>query len=59
MYVVTYHCLMVAGPFVFWGLWLKYHPDDVQSAAVPVTVVIGALSMFWSSAQILTSKKGD
>lgn len=58
-YVLAYHCVMVAGPFIFWGLWLKYHPDDLQNASVPVTIVIGALSLFWSGAGILTSRETD
>ncbi|EHK15609.1 uncharacterized protein TRIVIDRAFT_228635 [Trichoderma virens Gv29-8] len=58
-YVLAYHCLMVAGPFIFWGLWLKFHPDDLQNASVPITVVIGALSLFWSGAGILTSRERE
>lgn len=54
-YVCIYHCAMVAGPLIFWLLWLEDHPDDLQNAAIPLTVVIGALSLFWSSAGILTS----
>lgn len=55
-YVFVYHCIMVAGPFAFFAWWLRVHPDDLQNASVPVTVVLGALSLFWSSAGILTSK---
>ncbi|KAL6696124.1 hypothetical protein J3F84DRAFT_373091 [Trichoderma pleuroticola] len=56
-YVIAYHLVMVPGPFIFWGLWLKFHPDDLQNASVPITVVIGALSLFWSGAGILTSQE--
>ncbi|KAL6828399.1 hypothetical protein V8C40DRAFT_286390 [Trichoderma camerunense] len=58
-YVLVYHVVMVAGPFIFWGLWLKFHPDDLQNASVPITVVIGALSLFWSGAGILTSRERE
>lgn len=54
-YVLFYHCLMVVGPLAFWGWWLSVHPDDLQNASIPFTVVIGALSLFWSGAGILTS----
>lgn len=58
-YVLAYHVVMVAGPFIFWGLWMKFHPDDLQNASVPITVVIGALSLFWSGAGILTSRERE
>src|SRR5579871_716724 len=46
-YVFVYHCVMVAGPFAFFGWWLIAHPYDLQNASIPVTVVLGALSLFW------------
>ena len=55
--VLVYHCAILVGPFVFWGVWLKYHHDDVQSAAVPITVVIALVSLFWSAAGILPHKR--
>ncbi|KAL7911036.1 hypothetical protein GGI35DRAFT_332667 [Trichoderma velutinum] len=58
-YVLAYHLVMVAGPFIFWGVWLKFHPDDLQNASVPITVVIGGLSLFWSGAGILTSRERE
>ncbi|KAL6834007.1 hypothetical protein J3E69DRAFT_325707 [Trichoderma sp. SZMC 28015] len=58
-YVLAYHVVMVAGPLIFWGLWMKFHPDDLQNASVPITVVIGALSLFWSGAGILTSRERE
>ncbi|KAK0763040.1 hypothetical protein N5P37_004023 [Trichoderma harzianum] len=58
-YVLAYHLVMVAGPFIFWGLWMKFHTDDLQNASVPITVVIGALSLFWSGAGILTSRERE
>lgn len=54
-YVLAYHCLMMIGPFAFFGLWLKIHPTDFQDASIPVVIVLGALSLFWSGAGILTS----
>jgi hypothetical protein len=54
-YVFVYHCVMLAGPFAFFTWWLKAHPDDFQNASIPATVVLGALSLFWSGAGILTS----
>ncbi|KAH7361088.1 hypothetical protein BKA66DRAFT_471305 [Pyrenochaeta sp. MPI-SDFR-AT-0127] len=35
-------------------LCLGKHPDDLQGASVPVTVILGLLSLFWSSSGILT-----
>lgn len=54
--VLIYHCIMVAGPFAFFGWWLKAHPDDLQNASIPVTIVLGVLSLFWSGSGILTSR---
>ena len=54
--VALYHVIMVFGPLVFWLCWLKVHPGDWQNAAVPITVVLGSLSLFWSAAGILTTK---
>lgn len=58
-YVLVYHCIMVAGPFGFFAWWLKDHPGDLTTASVPVTIVLGALSLFWSGAGILTTKPLD
>jgi hypothetical protein len=58
-YVFAYHCVMVAGPFSFFGWWLRSHPNDLQNASVPVAVILGGLSLFWSSAGILTSRGGE
>lgn len=58
-YVFVYHCIIVAGPFAFFWFWLKAHPDDLQNASTPLAIVIGALSLFWSSAGILTSRIED
>lgn len=53
-YVVLYHLIMFAIPFGLWGWWIKGHPEDLQGASVPVTVVLGLLSVFWSTNGILT-----
>ncbi|RYN18368.1 hypothetical protein AA0113_g9767 [Alternaria arborescens] len=53
-YVVCYHVLILALPFAFWGWWQYNHPDDLQNAAVPITVVAGLLSLFWGANGILT-----
>jgi hypothetical protein len=58
-YVLTYHCVIVAGPFAVFALWLKYHPGDLQDASIPLTAVLGTLSLFWSGAGILTSGRQD
>ena len=53
-YVVCYHVLILALPFAFWGWWQHNHPDDLQNAAVPITVVAGLLSLFRGANGILT-----
>lgn len=57
-YVFIYHCVVVAGPFAFFG-WLRAHPYDIQNASIPVTIVLGTLSLFWSGAGILTTSIKD
>lgn len=54
--IIVYHCVVVAGPFVFWCWWLDQHPDDLQNASVPMAIVLGGLSLFWCSAGILTNR---
>jgi hypothetical protein len=53
-YVAVYHALILIPPFVFWGWWQYMHLSDVQGAAVPATVVLAFLSLFWSASGILT-----
>ena len=53
-YIAIYHLIIFLLPFGFWGWWIKEHPDDLQGASVPVTVVFGLLSLFWSTNGILT-----
>ncbi len=45
--VTLYHMLILAGPTVFWGLWLKKGPTDWQNASVPFFAVVVLLSLFW------------
>ena len=45
--VMLYHMLILAGPAVFWGLWLKKWPTDWQNASVPFFAVVVLLSLFW------------
>jgi hypothetical protein len=53
IYVVLYHVVILAGTFAFWVVWQIGHPDDLQNAAVPMTVVVTLLSLFWSSSGVL------
>jgi hypothetical protein len=50
VHVVVYHIVMLAGPLIFWGLWLWYwgHKADLQNALVPLTCMIPILSFFWA-----------
>jgi hypothetical protein len=47
--ICLYHALFVAGPFVFWGLWLTVmgHLGDLQNASIPFLTALGLLSIFW------------
>lgn len=45
--VVVYHMLILAGPVIFWGIWLKSWPRDWQNASVPFFAVAVLLSLFW------------
>lgn len=53
VYVLFYHFLILVGTFGFWAWWNIRHPDDLQNAAVPLTLVIALLSLFWASAGAL------
>ena len=53
VHVLSYHVLILGGPFGFWAWWNVRHPDDLQNAVVPLTVVIALLSLFWASTGIL------
>ena len=45
--IVSYHALIVAGPTIFWGLWIKRWPRDWQNASTPLFGVLMLLSLFW------------
>jgi len=47
VHMTFYHLFIFAGTFGFWIWWLKFHPDDLQNAAVPLTTVAIFLSLFW------------
>ena len=57
LYVLFYHCVILGGAMAFWTWWLVRHPGDLQSAAVPVSVSLTLLSLFWSSAGILKGSR--
>jgi hypothetical protein len=44
--VCTYIVMVLTLPFVFWPFWLSRHPGDFQNASVPVSTVIGLVSVF-------------
>lgn len=45
--VALYHLLILTGPLVFWGFWLRSWPKDWQNASVPFFAVVVLLSLFW------------
>ena len=53
LYILSYHLLIIAGPFVFWGWWLGKKPADWQNASVPFAMLLGSLSLFWSGFGLL------
>ena len=55
LFVLFYHLAVVGGPLFFWVWWLIQHPGDLQSAAVPLSILVTLLSLFWSSVGILKS----
>ncbi|KAF4470827.1 small s [Fusarium albosuccineum] len=59
LHVVLYHLLILIPPFVVWAWWQRNHPDDIQSASVPMTVVIASISMFWSATGIIKQFRGE
>ncbi|RBR10262.1 hypothetical protein FVER53590_07864 [Fusarium verticillioides] len=58
-HVIVYHLLILIPPFVLWGWWMIRHPDDIQSASVPMTVVLAMISMFWSATGIMKQFRGE
>ena len=51
--VIIYHVVIVGATFSFWGWWQAQHPDDIQGAGVPLSVILGLLSLFWTVSGIL------
>ncbi|SCV26765.1 related to small s protein [Fusarium fujikuroi] len=58
-HVIIYHLLILIPPFVLWGWWMSRHPDDIQSASVPMTIVLAMISMFWSATGIMKQFRGE
>ncbi|EXA50788.1 hypothetical protein FOVG_03356 [Fusarium oxysporum f. sp. pisi HDV247] len=58
-HVIIYHLLILVPPFVLWGWWMSRHPDDIQSASVPMTIVLAMISMFWSATGIMKQFRGE
>lgn len=58
-HVILYHVLILIPPFALWGVWMAKHPGDIQSASVPMTVVVAMISMFWSATGILKQFRGE
>lgn len=53
MHMLTYHLIVVSGPFAFWGWWQSGHPWDLQDASIPLAAVCALLSLFWGSSGAL------
>jgi hypothetical protein len=45
--VAAWQLVITTGGWVFIGWWLKDHPDDLQNASVPITLIIGAVMLLW------------
>ncbi len=45
--VLLYHSLILLGPLIFWGIWLKKWPRDWQNGSIPFFAVVVLLSLFW------------
>jgi hypothetical protein len=53
LYVFWTHVAILATALSFWVWWQRERPDDIQGAAVLVTVAGMGISIFWSSTGIL------
>jgi hypothetical protein len=53
IHVFLTHFWIFAITFGLWGWWQSGHPQDLQGAAVPVTLVLGFCSIFWGTVGIL------
>jgi hypothetical protein len=45
--VLLWQFFITSGGWCFAAWWLKDHPGDLQNAAVPVTLIIGAVMLLW------------
>lgn len=58
LYVLVYHIVILAGSFAFWAWTMPREGRqdgswNLQDPSVPVTVVLGLLSLFWALARPL------
>ena len=54
MHVATYHVIMIAAALGFWAYWMAKNPGSkMESGAVPLTIVLGLLSAFWTGIGVL------
>ncbi|ODA79810.1 hypothetical protein RJ55_05406 [Drechmeria coniospora] len=45
---VLYHIIIILAPFVFSLVWLRFHPEDLQNAYTPASIVVAGVSLFWN-----------
>lgn len=57
--VFFFHLTILVSVFCFWIWWQYMHPDDLQNAAVPITIVLLLVSLFWASPGVLNSQRAD
>jgi hypothetical protein len=55
--LIIYHSVVLGCTFGFWAWWQIRHPDDLQNAAVPITIFLALISLFWTAAGILPSTR--
>ncbi|KAL8350115.1 hypothetical protein RB601_001390 [Gaeumannomyces tritici] len=48
--VVLYHFLILVGPFAYFAAYHAANPEGIQNAAVPASIVLSFLSVFWAVA---------
>jgi hypothetical protein len=42
-----YHLIPLLSCFAFWIYWQIFHPDDLQTASVPILTTIALMGLFW------------
>jgi amino acid transporter len=52
-HLFVYNLLILVAPVVFYGWWLSKHPDALQDASVPLTIIVGLLTLFWTMTGLL------